>query len=1106
MKKILLITLLILGSVTTAQAFSISDIFSWSKLGGENPILGAFNDGFKSIQLAPSPSNGNCLKTDGTDNLWGSCGSGGSGGGTWSTTTSSVAGQLLNYPNNTTDIVMIGHDSATSSAEYYFDPNIVDAFLTAFRATRSTTTSATTTNLYASGYSVLATTTTSMLNGVIVVDGVHYPQTGAGIRDAVNTCSAMGTSTCGQVFLPTGTYDISDIIQLKSGVSIVGAGIGNTVLVANAGFGSNSVMYYPGASETNQIYDVTIRDIEFDGRLLPDLPYSTLKKAIYIIHGKRVILQNLYAHDFPATCIGPDFLVDSLIDNIIVERCGAPGQNPGHNGLGVGIGESEDEPLVVSNVIARNNENNGVLFEYVSGGQNSHHVKASNIISYGNNRGFRLSGASNVSLTNCSIYDNTNEGVYAQVFGGVNSPSENFQISNCHIHDNGADGVEILTNEETNSGFTITNSHIYNNAHNGVFAGGTTAKFIGNFAYNNGKTGMRFFGNSNGYRDSVTIIGNTSYNNGWLEVSGEQDGFRVDTLSGYGTTTAVVSGNTAYNTSATTSQQYGLTLKNDIADVKVADNQFYNNTSAQTQEVTVVSSANIRYWNNTGIDSSAFTVTDTRDSTISGDLGVGSTSPYAKLTVSNSGTNDSFIVEDSMGDSTPFVINNAGQVAIGDLTPASLLDVGGGGTVSAGIAGRRIVSIADTLDNVVGVQMENLSSGTSADFRLIIKDSGDHYFAFSQPSTGNTGTLFGLTRSTGDFIFNNGGTGRALVLGTIQAQPLVFGTTNLERMRLLSGGNLGIGTTSPYAKLSVVGETVASHFTATTTSVNTFPNLLSTNATSTNFYVSNNASTTNLYLSTGTCSGSNALNVVGGLVTCGAVTGSGSASTTLLADNNTFSGLNTFSSLLSLATFTGTNGTTTNFYTGTASSTNLFASAFNFGSSILSLVGDTITAGARAIIDFGSAISFKLPSNTSPTLNSPGQLAHDTTSENFVATSTAGYSYTFGGATTTLYSFTVASTSADFVNGGIIELPSHWLPQVVTGVICDADAGTSVVVNLSDGTNDTNTVTCTTTETQFAISSNNSFTALEDIRLEVGAITGTVDRLSLRFIGYRQAN
>lgn len=44
----------------------------------EKPLnLGAFGDPFVSIQLAPSPNNGDCLTTDGTDNIWDTCASGG---------------------------------------------------------------------------------------------------------------------------------------------------------------------------------------------------------------------------------------------------------------------------------------------------------------------------------------------------------------------------------------------------------------------------------------------------------------------------------------------------------------------------------------------------------------------------------------------------------------------------------------------------------------------------------------------------------------------------------------------------------------------------------------------------------------------------------------------------------------------------------------------------------------------------------------------------------------------------------------------------------------------------------------------------------------------
>jgi len=71
-------------------------------------------------------ATGICISTD-CRTVW-PTGGGGSGGGTWSTTTSTVAGRLINYPNNTTDIPTIGA-TATSTADYWFDPNTNIAYL-----------------------------------------------------------------------------------------------------------------------------------------------------------------------------------------------------------------------------------------------------------------------------------------------------------------------------------------------------------------------------------------------------------------------------------------------------------------------------------------------------------------------------------------------------------------------------------------------------------------------------------------------------------------------------------------------------------------------------------------------------------------------------------------------------------------------------------------------------------------------------------------------------------------------------------------------------------------------------------------------------------------
>ena len=85
-------------------------------------------------------------------------------------------------------------------------------------------------------------------------------------------------------------------------------------------------------------------------------------------------------------------------------------------------------------------------------------------------------------------------------------------------------------------------------------------------------------------------------------------------------------------------------------------------------------------------------------------------------------------------------------------------------------------------------------------------------------------------------------------------------------------------------------------------------------------------------------------------------------------------------------------------------------------------------------------------------------------------------------------------------------MPSPPLAQVATKLWCKADGGTSVQIFISDGTNDTNTITCTTTGTEFALTTNNTWTTYEAIRFEIGTVSGAVDYLSARVMGYRQSD
>jgi hypothetical protein len=114
-----------------------------------------------------------------------------------------------------------------------------------------------------------------------------------------------------------------------------------------------------------------------------------------------------------------------------------------------------------------------------------------------------------------------------------------------------------------------------------------------------------------------------------------------------------------------------------------------------------------------------------------------------------------------------------------------------------GAGGTHVATFADNVNAITGLQMGNVNTGNLADFRFLIKDTTDHYFTFSVPSTGNVSTLFGLTRNSTDYIFNSGGTARDMAIGTADAKFLILATSATERLRVSATGEVGIGTSSP---------------------------------------------------------------------------------------------------------------------------------------------------------------------------------------------------------------------------------------------------------------------------------------------------------------------
>jgi hypothetical protein len=123
------------------------------------------------------------------------------------------------------------------------------------------------------------------------------------------------------------------------------------------------------------------------------------------------------------------------------------------------------------------------------------------------------------------------------------------------------------------------------------------------------------------------------------------------------------------------------------------------------------------------------------------------------VTVTNTGSGNSFVVNDAAGDTTPFVVDAAGNVLIGSGSAVGYTDYA-----------------SMTLRNVNGGVITLLNgSGT----------------AYGELAVTPTATYF----------------------KTATSQPLWFGTSNAERMRLTADGDLGLGPsrTAPASRLDVNG-------------------------------------------------------------------------------------------------------------------------------------------------------------------------------------------------------------------------------------------------------------------------------------------------------------
>ena len=166
-------------------------------------------------------------------------------------------------------------------------------------------------------------------------------------------------------------------------------------------------------------------------------------------------------------------------------------------------------------------------------------------------------------------------------------------------------------------------------------------------------------------------------------------------------------------------------------------------------------------------------------------------------------------------------INNAGNVGIGTTSPSLNLSVQGlyGLPSTSGAQGTGIFRVQDSSSNIsldmgviqyFGSWIQSINKSNSANLTLALNPNGgnvgigtnspSHNLSVKGSSATDMISWTDAINNTGYLGIRGGG-----VVWMNADNNLVFATSNTERMRILSNGNVGIGNTTPSTRLHVTG-------------------------------------------------------------------------------------------------------------------------------------------------------------------------------------------------------------------------------------------------------------------------------------------------------------